>query len=109
MPSEIPFRISRSSTLTRRSLISRSAICSCSLSFFRLLALDHVWAGGVGVPHPGGPLDVRVQQAPVHRLFAMAGMAGLGGDVGDRAIAVPDRVGPVPIVHELGHVTAGDG
>src|SRR4030081_2370597 len=74
MPSVIPFRISRLSTLTCRAVISRSAM---NLPFFQLLAgPDDVGAVGVRVRQPGGPLDGGPQQPLVHRLLAVAGMAG---------------------------------
>src|ERR1700704_6071780 len=103
MPSEIPFRISRLSTLTCRSLISRSAM---NLPFHLFLGPDDICAGGVLVRQPGRPLDGGPQQPLVHRLLAVAGMTGLGGDIADRAVAVPDRERAVSIVHDFGHVAA---
>src|ERR1700730_18411095 len=99
MPNETPFRISRPSTLTRRSLISKSAN-------FLPLVLDVVSGARVDVPGPGGAGRLGVQQALVDLLLVPAGLPGAGGYVLDRAIAVPKLKATVLPLDPLCHVTA---
>src|SRR2546430_1387617 len=99
MPREMPFRISRCSTVTRRSLMSKSAN-------FLPLVRDVVGACGVAGPHPGGADHRGAQQALVEGLLLVAGMPGPGGDILDRAVAVPDLEATVRLLEHLGHVAA---
>src|SRR5207249_782833 len=95
---ETPFRISRPSTLARRSLISKSAN---SLSLVRS---DLIRAAGVTRANPGRALHLGPQQAPVEVELVLAGVAGSRGDVLDRTVAVPELQTTVRPLGHLGHV-----
>src|SRR2546423_1165855 len=98
IPSETPFRISRPSTATCRSLISKSAN-------FLPLCGDVISAAGVSGAQPGGGGDRRPQQPPVGVLLEPAWVPGPGGDVLDRAVAVPELEPAAGALDHLGHVT----
>src|SRR5437879_6974460 len=88
---ETPLRISRPSTLTRRSLISKSAN---SLSLVRS---DLIRATGVAGANPARTLHLGLQQAPVEVELVLAGVPGSRRDFLDRTVAVPElqsTVGP---------------
>src|SRR5438105_4148058 len=99
MPRDTPRRISRPSTLTRRSLISKSA------NSLPLIRSDVVGTGRVSGPHPARAHHVRLQQAPVEVQLVLAGVAGARGDVLDGAVAVSQHEVAVRGLGDLGHVT----
>src|SRR5437763_2639129 len=95
--SETPFRISRPSTATCRSLISKSAN-------FLPLRIDVVGAAGVARAQPRGPGDRRPEQPFVRVVLVPARGAGSRGHVLDRAVAVAELEPPARPVDHLGHV-----
>src|SRR5690242_8480685 len=99
-PSETPRRISRPSTATCRSLISKSA------NLLPLSSGDVVRAARVAIAEPAGADDRGPEEPPVQVLLVPAGMAAAGGDVLDRAVAVSKLEPAVGSFHQLGHVTA---
>src|SRR5437660_1235360 len=81
-PSEIPRRISRPSTATCRSLISKSA------NFLPLSSGDVIRAARVAGAEPARADDRGPQEPAVEVLLLPARVATTGGDVLDRAVAV---------------------
>src|ERR1700716_2600953 len=98
-PSEMPRRISRPSTATCRSLISKSA------NLLPLSGGDVVRAARVSGAQPRGAADQRAQQAPVHVLLLPARVPAPGRHVLDRAVAVSELEPAVRPLDQLGHVT----
>src|SRR5205823_7730037 len=97
-PRETPFRISRPSTLTRRSLISKSA------NSLPLVRSDLIRAAGVASPGPGRPHHLRAEQPAVEVELVLAGVTGPRGDVLDGTVAVSQLEGAVRPLRHLGHV-----
>src|SRR5437867_6137059 len=97
-PRETPFRISRPSTLTRRSLISKSA------NSLPLVRSDLIGAAGVAGADPARALHLGPQQAPVVVELLLAGVPGSRGDVLDRSVAVPELKITVLTPGHFGHV-----
>src|SRR6266536_1706898 len=93
-PSEMPRRISRPSTETCRSLISKSA------NFLPLSCGDVVGAARVAGSEPARAGDQGAQQPLVDVLLVPARMAAAGGDVLDGAVAVPELEGAVGLLYE---------
>src|SRR5215470_10792849 len=81
-PSETPRRISRPSTATCRSLISKSA------NLLPLSGGDVIRAARVAVAEPARADDCGSEEPPVQVLLVPAGVAAASGDVLDRAVAV---------------------
>src|SRR2546422_585503 len=98
--SDTPFRISRPSTLARRSLISKSA------NSLPLIRGDLVRTGGVPGPHPARTHHLRLEQAPVEVELVLARVAGSRGDVLDGAVTVPQLEASVGPLGHLRHVAA---
>src|SRR5215469_8828825 len=98
-PSETPRRISRPSTETCRSLISKSA------NVFPLSVGDVVGAARIAVAEPARPDDRRPEQPPVQVLLLPAGIPAAGGDVLDGTVAVSELESAVGCLEQFGHVT----
>src|SRR5215472_9196403 len=98
-PSETPRSISRPSTETCRSLISKSA------NVFPLSAGDVIGAARVAGPEPARTDDWGPEEPPVEVLLLPAGVAAAGGDVLDGAVAVSKLEPAVGRLQQLGHVT----
>src|SRR5215471_4702449 len=98
-PSETPRRISRPSTETCRSWISKSA------NFLPLsVGVDVVGAARVAGAQPRRAGDRGAQQPPVHVQLVPAGVAAARGDVLDGTVAVPELELAVRALDQLGHV-----
>src|SRR5438309_11044668 len=97
MASETRFKLSRPSSLARRSLISTSA------NSLRVL-LHHVSAVVRSLSHPRRARHVRAQEPLVHLLLVAARKPRAGRDILDRAVAVADREPTLSKLDHLGHV-----
>src|SRR5262249_25964516 len=104
-PSETPLRISRPSTLTCRSLISKSANVPPVGAGEASLPRDLVGAGRVTCTQPGRSREHRPQHSFVDLLLVPAGMAASRGAVLDGAVAVPQLNPTVGALDHLRHVT----
>src|SRR5262249_61931766 len=109
-PSETPLRISRPSTVTCRSLISKSANVPPVRVRVRVrageasLLWDLVGAGGVAFGEPGRSRDRRPQQSFVNLLLVPAGLAASRRHVLDGAVALKQLKHPLWAFDPPGHV-----